>query len=144
MRVFISGANGCLGSNLVQRLVREDYFVHAFVQRGTSHPFLEELKSVKMFEGDVLDKESIIRAMKGCDYVFHVAGLISYAKSDKNRLYAVNFVGTKNVLDAAKVCAVKKFIHTSSTASVGFAPDQFHPLDEDAEFEECYEKIHSI
>lgn len=141
MRVFLSGANGCLGSNLARRLVKENYFVHAFVQKGMSHPFLEELKSVKIFEGDILDNDSIIRAMQGCDYVFHVAGLISYAKADRNKLYAVNLKGTKNTLAAAKVCDVKKFIHTSSTASVGIASDQYHPLDEDAEFEECCEKI---
>jgi len=128
-KVFVTGATGCLGANLVVKLVKEGYEVNALVYPGTAHPYLKNLK-INKFEGDVLDKNSLRKAMKGCKYVYHVAGIVSYNKKDFNKLMKVHVEGTRNILEVAKELKVKKVVYTSSSASFGMAQDKNKPLNE--------------
>lgn len=69
--------------------------------------------------GDVTNPEHVTRAVQGCDAVYHLAGLVSYKKRDLNRQYAVNVLGTRNVMTACLRSGVKRVIHTSSVAAMG-------------------------
>jgi len=79
--------------------------------------------NVEHFIGDLLDKNSLIRAMAGCDTVFHTAAIVAIWKGKKQEQEQINVVGTRNVIEAALICGIKKLIHTSSIAAIGYRTD---------------------
>lgn len=139
-KVFVTGASGCLGASLVKRLAKEGYEVHALIFPGTSHPYLDEVK-IKKFGGDVLDRESLRKAMKGCSYAYHVAGIVSYLKKDFEKMVKVHAEGTRNVLALASELGMKKVVCTSSCAVIGLPKTPEDAMDESAVWDEKYNKI---
>ncbi len=73
--------------------------------------------------GDIMNFEQVSSAVRGCDTVFHLAGLVSYRKKDAHRQYGVNVVGTANVMRACLQENVKRVIHTGSVAAMGIPPN---------------------
>jgi dihydroflavonol-4-reductase len=72
--------------------------------------------------GDVLDPDAVRRAVEGCDAVFHLAAIYSYARRDAALMESVNVVGTRTVLDAAMRGRRRRFVYTSSCATCGPVP----------------------
>lgn len=70
--------------------------------------------------GDLLDKKSLRQAMDGCDTVFHTAAIVAMWKKKGTEQNDVNVLGTNNVAEAAHETGVKKFVHTSSIAALGY------------------------
>jgi len=118
MKIFITGGTGYIGSHLVKALVARGYIVHALCRSENKAKQISG-EGVEIFFGD-LDKESkILEAMKGCDIVFHVAAIAKVWEKDSGRFYKINVEGTKNVLDAALECGVKRVIFTSTGGVYG-------------------------
>ena len=83
-KVLVTGADGFIGSHLVEHLVRQGYFVKAFVLYNSfnSWGWLDSLppdvmKDVEVFTGDIRDPEGVRTAMAKCDAVLHLAALIA-------------------------------------------------------------------
>ena len=72
MKVFITGASGFIGGNLVRRLVDKGYTVKALLRPG-SKISTTLLNEVEIVEGDILDFDTVLRGIKGCGWVFHCA-----------------------------------------------------------------------
>ncbi len=121
MLAAVTGASGHLGANLVRSLIVKKWRVRALVHNDTRA--LDGL-DIERVQGDVLDKESLIRAFTGADVVFHLAGLISIVSWDRKEVEAVNITGVKNVVEACQSTGVKRLLHTSS-----FHAHQQEPLD---------------
>ena len=69
----------------------------------------------------MLEPESLLVAMRGCDAVFHTAGVVAdYWQQNVELTYRVNVDGTRNVVDAALAAGVPRLVHTSSQATLGF------------------------
>jgi dihydroflavonol-4-reductase len=83
--------------------------------------------------GDIRDVESVKRAIAGVDAVFHTAALVSYWRRERETMYDINIVGTRNVVQACLESGVGRLVHTSSIAAIGFNPDG-SPADETTEF----------
>ena len=109
-KVFITGASGMVGANLVKRLIQNKDEVTVLVRKTSSHPFLDDLE-VRRVYGDLGDLESIKRGMKGSDCVYHLAGYISYNKKDREKLFDINASGTRRVMKAALDLKIKKVVH---------------------------------
>jgi dihydroflavonol-4-reductase len=77
---------------------------------------------VEFVRGDVLDPDAVRRALHGCDAVFHLAGIYSYARRDAALMQAVNVAGTRTVLDAALRGERRRIVHTSTCATCGPVP----------------------
>ncbi|MFP4343759.1 MAG: NAD-dependent epimerase/dehydratase family protein [Anaerolineales bacterium] len=120
MRALVTGATGCVGANIVEALLAEGWEVRA-LQRPTSS--LQALRGLEpeMVVGDILDYDSLLRAMAGCEWVFHAAAISQYWRSDMDLLYRVNVEGTRNVMRAAQEQGVERVIYTSSVAALGVA-----------------------
>ena len=84
--------------------------VRAFVKEKTV-----ENENVEIFYGDLLDKESLKKAVEGVDVIYHLAAIVDYL-APKDEMFKVNVIGTKNLLEVSKA---KKFIYLSSTAAMG-------------------------
>ncbi len=123
MKILVTGATGFVGINVVKRLSRK-YSVSVFVRRMELAK--KYLDNVEIYEGNVLDYNSLERALgKGFDLVIHIAGLISAHNIKK--LYDVNRLGCRNVAFASSLAGVKDFIYISSLAARG--PDGYgHPI----------------
>jgi dihydroflavonol-4-reductase len=77
---------------------------------------VDELKElgVTLVEGDVTDKESLLKGMKGCQWVVNLANIYSFWEPDKNRYSQVNINGTRNVMESALENGISKIMHVSS------------------------------
>lgn len=121
VNILITGATGFVGRNLVAALLErqpEDR-LSAFLLPNEAMP--ETFKGrVGIERGDLRDAESVRKAIKGKDVVFHVAGYISYWKLDSAKLEAINVEGTRAVVDACIEFGVERLVHVSSVGAIGF------------------------
>lgn len=124
MNVFVTGANGLLGTALVKKLAKK-HKVTAFVLKGTPLKGLNGLKNVKIKQGNILDAKSIEDALGACTAVYHLAAAVHVPDVMKKKLYMLNVKGTENVLNACiKSRKVKRFIYASTIAVYGKVKDE--------------------
>ncbi len=119
--ILVTGANGFLGSALV-RLLKQHFNVKTLVRKTSD---LTNLKGqdIEVIRGDLRDKDSLIRACKGVDIVFHAAADYRLWARYPVELYESNVTGTKNLLEIAYKSDVKKLVYTSSVATLGTNSD---------------------
>jgi dihydroflavonol-4-reductase len=110
---LVTGGAGRLGNVLVRELLARGERVQVLILPGEDTTSLEGL-GIERIEGNVLDIDSLARAMQDIDVVFHLASLVSITEDKTGMLEAVNVGGTQNVIDAAKQTHIKKLIYTSS------------------------------
>ena len=136
-KVFVTGAEGFIGSHLVELLVRSGYSVKAltlynsFDQRGWLDDLDEDvLGQVEVVVGDVRDSGFVRHSIKGSDAVLHLAALIGipYSYTSPESYVDNNIRGTLNVLQAARDEGVDLVVHTSTSEVYGSA--QYVPIDE--------------
>jgi dihydroflavonol-4-reductase len=130
MRVLVTGATGFVGSAVVRELLGHGHAVRALLRPTSPDDNLRSLP-VERAEGDVLDRASVRRALRGCDGVVHTAGVVHLRPGDRAALLAVNARGVELVLGAALEAGVRRAVHTSSIAVLG-GTDRPRLLDEDA------------
>lgn len=118
---MITGGAGFIGSHLAEELSLQNIEVIVYDDLSTGK--LENIKGIKhqFVEGDILDYKKLLNAMKGCEYVFHLAAATSVVESIENpeKYIDINTKGTLNVLRAAKSSSIKKVIFASSGAIYG-------------------------
>ncbi len=138
-KILVTGADGFIGSHLVETLVKEGHDVRAFVYYNAfgSRGWLDDspcAEDVEFVAGDVRDANGVRNAMKGCSTVMHLAALISipYSYQAPESYVDTNVRGTLNVLQAARDLGVQKLVHTSTSEVYGtarFVPiTEAHPL----------------
>lgn len=137
-KVLVTGADGFIGSHLVEALVHLGYNVKAFVLYNSFNSWgwldklaPEVLKQVEIFSGDIRDPHGVQVAMKDCYAVLHLAALIAipYSYHSPDTYIDTNVKGTLNVLQAARNLGIEKFIHTSTSEVYGTA--RFVPITEE-------------
>jgi NAD dependent epimerase/dehydratase len=137
-KVLVTGADGFIGSHLVEYLVREGYEVKAFVlynsfgQWGWLDRCAPDVAGkFEVFAGDIRDPHGVQKAMEGCDAVLHLASLIAipYSYHSPETYVDTNIKGTLNVLQAARALGIEKVVHTSTSEVYGTA--QYVPINEE-------------
>jgi dihydroflavonol-4-reductase len=121
-RVLVTGATGCVGSNLIRVLQKDKIDVIAFHRKSSNTLNLDGLEIEHRY-GDVRDKESLLHAIRGCDTVFHTAAIVSFWKGKRQEQFDVNVGGTSNVVEACLECGTERLVHTSSVAALGYRTD---------------------
>ena len=128
MKVLVTGATGFIGRHLVKKLADQGYSVHT-LYRSENKNYGMEHPDISFFRGDVTDIDSLMKAMKDCECVFHLAAYAKAWAKQKQTYEIINYQGTVNMLEAAIKQHVKKIVVTS-TAGV-FGPSQNNkPVDE--------------
>lgn len=137
-KVLVTGADGFIGSHLVQLLLDSGYDVRAFCMYNSSgswgwlDTFPDHIKSeIDVVLGDIRDPLCVHEAMRDCHQVFHLAALIAipYSYVAPSSYVDTNIHGTLNVVQAARDLGVSRVIHTSTSETYGSA--QFVPITED-------------
>ncbi|MFC4078261.1 NAD-dependent epimerase/dehydratase family protein [Salinithrix halophila] len=121
MRTLVTGGTGFLGCRLVGKLLEKGHDVSVLYRSEEKRARLPE--GVKGVRGDVLEPDSLAGCCEGMDTVFHVAGEVAWGRRLRSRMMEVNVHGTKHIVAEALRAGVKRFVHTSSAAAVGFSPD---------------------
>src|SRR3984885_1573441 len=130
MKAFVTGATGFLGSHVARVLGEQGADLRLLVRSTSNLRNLEGIKA-EPATGDLRDSSSLEKGMSGCDTVFHVAADYRLWVRDPAEMYRSNVDGTKAILDAARKNGVRRVVHTSSVATVGFTGNG-HPADEDS------------
>ncbi len=133
VRALVTGSTGCVGSNLVAALTEHGIEVVGLWWQNAPTIALEELQ-LELLAGDILDIDTLRPAMRGVDWVFHVAGIADDWNHKAKKIYRTNVEGTRNVLIAAQEAGVKRFVLTSSSAALGVPTPDKRLMDESCQF----------
>jgi nucleoside-diphosphate-sugar epimerase len=122
MKVFITGASGLVGSQIVKLLLSQGYHIIAIRRRNSVLNLLNDVKDkIVWHEADLFDTEILYDIASTVDYIIHCAGVIS--EGDIDTMYKVNLEGTTNIVNVALESNVKKLIHISSVSALGKTKD---------------------
>lgn len=136
-KILVTGADGFIGSHLVEELVKQGYNVKAFALYNSFNSWgwldtlpKEIMENVDVFTGDVRDPHGVKEAMKDCNAVFHLAALIAipFSYHSPDTYVDTNIKGTLNILQAARALELERVLVTSTSEVYGTA--QYVPIDE--------------
>lgn len=131
--IFVTGGTGLIGSHLLIELSKSNQSITAIYRNKAKIERVKQFfcyylggkEGVERFERiqwkpcDILDVVTLFECIKGHDYVYHCAAIVSFAKRDFKQMYAINCEGTANVVNVSLELGVKKLCHVSSTSAVG-------------------------
>lgn len=135
--VLITGSDGFIGSHLTEELLEKGCNVRAFVYYNSFNSWgwldtlnKEKLAQIEVVAGDIRDRGSVAKAMKGIDVVFHLAALIGipYSYDSPESYVGTNITGTLNVLEEARRHGTERVLVTSTSEVYGTA--RYVPIDE--------------
>jgi len=118
-RILVTGATGFIGSKLVETLVADGYHVKVLIRRPSAVSVPEKL-SVEVEYGDVRNSESVERAVKDVDIVYHLAAIRGEKLLPRERYWDINVKGTKNILEASYKAGIEKFVYCSTEGVLGW------------------------
>ena len=136
-KILVTGADGFIGSHLVEKLLEEGHKVKAFIYYNSFNSWgwldtlpKEKLDQIEIFAGDIRDPNGVRTAVKGVDVIYHLAALIAIPHSyhSPDSYVDTNVKGTLNILQAARDYNVERVIVTSTSEVYGTA--MYVPIDE--------------
>jgi dihydroflavonol-4-reductase len=129
MKTLITGASGFVGAAVLRRLYTSGHDIRALLRPRSDRRNLDGLP-VEIVTGDVRDPHSLVRALKGCHALFHVAADYRLWVPSPREMYETNVNGVKYIMMAAAKRNVERIVYTSSVATLGLHSDG-RPADED-------------
>lgn len=129
MKVLVTGATGFIGSHVADKLLAKGYYVRCIARKTSNLRWLDG-KNFEIVEASLDNPESLIKAVEGVDYVYHVAGL-TFARNYEEFLKG-NRDATANLISVVEKHApnIKRFLFVSSQTVVGPAKSLYEPVDE--------------
>lgn len=136
-KILVTGADGFIGSHLVEDLVKQGHKVKAFTYYNSFNSFgwldsidKDILKEIEIFQGDIRDPNGVHEAIKGVNNIFHLAALIAipFSYHSPDSYVDTNIKGTLNVLQASRDLNVNRVLITSTSEVYGTA--KYVPIDE--------------
>ena len=115
--ILVTGGAGLLGNALIKILLKNGEKVRAIFNNTSLSKNADS--NFETFKCDILDVVALEDAMQDITEIYHCAGLVSFNPKDEKKLYSINVEGTANVVNAALVAGVRKFVHVSSVAALG-------------------------
>jgi len=116
MKVLVTGGSGFIGSHIVDALLLSGHEVVVFDRQRSRHKLDTVDVETVFIEGDITDGNAVNKAAKGCDVIYHFAAIadIEEASTQPVKTFQINVMGTLNVLEAARINSVSRFIFASS------------------------------
>ena len=121
--MLVTGGAGFIGSHLVDALIQSEAQVTVLdnLSTGTKQNLAQSINNVTFIEGDIRNTQACLKATKYCEYIFHLAACVSVTQSMKDPAFChdANINGTFNLLEAARIHNIKRFVLSSSCAVYG-------------------------
>lgn len=142
MKILVTGADGFIGSHLVEKLIEDGQQVKAFVYYNSFNTWgwldtlpKDKLAEIEIFAGDIRDPNGVREAVAGTEQIFHLAALIAipFSYHSPDSYVDTNIKGTLNVLQAARDLNTRRVLVTSTSEVYGTA--QYVPIDEKHPFQ---------
>jgi dihydroflavonol-4-reductase len=124
VNALVTGASGFIGCAVARALLRHKAHVRVLLRPGTT-PNVEDAAELEVVRGDLRDAQAVAAAARGCDAVFHVGAVYSFA-APESEVLAVNVGGTRNVVEAVRAEGAR-LVYTSSIATIGGMHDGVLP-----------------
>ncbi len=124
-KIFVTGASGHLGANLVRRLLDDGHELRVLLRDANDTAAVDGL-DVEVVVGDVRDASRMREVMRGCSYAFHPAALVSTVNASptlEREIFEINVLGTRNVLRGAMDAGMERVVVTGSFSAVGYDLD---------------------
>ena len=122
MKALVTGATGFIGAAVARALAATGAEVRVLVRPNADLRNLQGLK-VDRVRGDLRDRDSLIRALTGCRYLYHVAAHYALWAKDPAVFYDINVTGTRALLETAHEAGVERIVYTSTIGAIGLPPD---------------------
>ena len=122
MKSLVTGATGFLGSAVMRCLLAAGHEVRVLARPDSDRRNLKNF-AVEIAEGDLRDHESLKRAVRGCDNLFHVAADYRLWVPDPATMHEINVTGTRALILAAHEGGIQRIVYTSSVATLGLNAD---------------------
>ena len=122
MKALVTGATGFIGSRVLRRLIEKGAKVRALVRKESNLENIEGLP-VEIVYGDLRNYSSLLNALDGCNFLFHVAADYRLWVPNPENMYRTNVDGTVNIMKAALEKGIKRIVYTSSVATLGLNPN---------------------
>lgn len=133
MKLLVTGATGLVGSHVVEEALSRGHEVRCLSRPSSDRVALAGLDAEVVW-GDALDPGSLVAAARGCEAVFHVAGIYDPSAGGAERMWRLHREGTRNVVLAARAAGVARVVLTSSSITCAFGPpERPGTVDEDPE-----------
>jgi nucleoside-diphosphate-sugar epimerase len=116
--IFVTGATGFIGTKLVNELVRQGHTVRALTRAASNRQGLEH-ERIELVQGDILDRDSLVKGAQGCTHVFHLAAYAKNWARDPKAFFDQNVLGMRTVFDAARRCGIQRVVWTSTIVTLG-------------------------
>jgi len=123
--ILITGAGGHIGNVLAKLLYEKGYRDLRFMAMEHEDISYIEPYAKEVIRGDIRDVITVNRAVTGCDYVFHLAGLVKISGIKKKLIYDINVGGTKNIVEACLDKQVKRLLYVSSVHALYEPKDNY-------------------
>jgi dihydroflavonol-4-reductase len=114
--IFVTGADGMLGTCVCIELLKRNYTIKALVLSKKDESEINNYP-IEQIEGNILDEDLLIKSMDGADFVIHIAAVTDVWPRKNRNLFEVNLKGTQNVVSAAKKLKIKRMVHIGSASS---------------------------
>ena len=136
MKVLVTGGNGLLGHNIIQKLIDGNHKVRAIV-RNTDGMLIKH-NNVEIYKGNFTSYEQLLDSAQGCDSIIHVASATDMSL-DYNDFYNVNVKGSQTVIQVADKLNINTIVYISTLNTIGYGSIE-HPADENAEMQYPFTK----
>ncbi len=136
-QIFVTGGTGFLGSYILRYLVHQGYKnIRAMKRANSPMDLVKSIENqIEWVEGDILDVAFLEDVLADVDQVYHVAAMISFDPSQADKMFAINELGTQNIVNTCLFYKTKKLVHISSIAAVG--REQFdNPISEKTKWQD--------
>ncbi|OGU84686.1 MAG: hypothetical protein A2W11_07690 [Ignavibacteria bacterium RBG_16_35_7] len=118
MKIFITGSTGFIGKYTTELLAKSNHKLKLLIRKTSKSSFTNN-QNIILVQGDLTDKNSLLKGMEGCDSVINIAGHYTFWEPDKSIYSKVNIDGTRNVMECAIECKIKKVVHISTAGVFG-------------------------
>lgn len=131
MKTLVTGATGYVGIPLVQALARMGVSVKALVRSEARSNEITGHRHIELVAGDLSDPESLRKAIRGCEEIFHLAAFAGIWTKDPAQYHRINVQGTSDLLSIAQEEGVRKVVITSTAGVMGPSPATGIPVHEE-------------
>jgi len=122
MKALVTGATGFVGAAVVRALIKTGVDVRVLARRDSDFANLQQFKLNGAY-GDLRDKDSLRKALVGCQQLYHVAAHYALWARDPSIFYEVNVTGTKNLMEAAREVGTERIVYCSTIGAIGLPQD---------------------
>lgn len=129
MKIFITGGTGFIGKATINLLMQTSHQLTLLIRKTSDTSFLKN-RDVQFVNGDLTEKNAILKGMRDCDSVINIAAHYTFWEPNKKIYTQVNVEGAKNVMECAIESGIKKFIHISTAGVYGKSNNE--PITEDS------------